>query len=281
MEKKIVACIDGSFSAMDVCDWSSWLQQRLQAPLTLLHVLEKTSQVQTANLSGVIGMDSREDLLEQLTQLDEKREQLALAHGKQMLTSALERVQANGAAQADIRQRHGDLVETLLELEADIRVLVMGRQGEQSAQEHSQVGSQLESVIRTLPCPVLVAATPFTPPASFMLAFDGSATAQSALQRVIDSPLLQGLTCHLVMAGDHQPGKLQQAEQLLRHAGFSLIVKSLSGDKVTLLNDYANASGVGLIVMGAYGHSRIRQFFIGSNTATLLRTAKTPLLILR
>ncbi len=33
--------------------------------------------------------------------------------------------------------------------------------------------------------------------------------------------------------------------------------------------------------MGAYGHSRIRQFFVGSTTSSLLRTSTTPLLLLR
>jgi nucleotide-binding universal stress UspA family protein len=33
--------------------------------------------------------------------------------------------------------------------------------------------------------------------------------------------------------------------------------------------------------MGAYGHSRIRQFLVGSTTTTMLKTAKKPLVILR
>jgi Universal stress protein UspA and related nucleotide-binding proteins len=33
--------------------------------------------------------------------------------------------------------------------------------------------------------------------------------------------------------------------------------------------------------MGAYGHSRIRQFFVGSTTTNMIRTTPTPLLLLR
>jgi nucleotide-binding universal stress UspA family protein len=33
--------------------------------------------------------------------------------------------------------------------------------------------------------------------------------------------------------------------------------------------------------MGAYGHSRIRQFLVGSTTTTMLKTAEKPLVILR
>jgi nucleotide-binding universal stress UspA family protein len=34
-------------------------------------------------------------------------------------------------------------------------------------------------------------------------------------------------------------------------------------------------------VMGAYGHSRIRQLIVGSTTTTLLRTSPVPVLVLR
>jgi nucleotide-binding universal stress UspA family protein len=33
--------------------------------------------------------------------------------------------------------------------------------------------------------------------------------------------------------------------------------------------------------MGAYGHSKIRRFLLGSTTTKMLKTAKKPLVILR
>ncbi|MBK4355782.1 universal stress protein, partial [Enterobacter hormaechei] len=44
---------------------------------------------------------------------------------------------------------------------------------------------------------------------------------------------------------------------------------------------YAEENAVDLIVMGAYGHSRLRQFFIGSHTSEMLQKTQQPLLILR
>ena len=38
---------------------------------------------------------------------------------------------------------------------------------------------------------------------------------------------------------------------------------------------------VDLIVMGAYGHSSLRRFFIGSNTTAMLEQTRVPLLMLR
>ena len=36
-----------------------------------------------------------------------------------------------------------------------------------------------------------------------------------------------------------------------------------------------------LLVMGAYGHSRIREFIVGSTTTALIRTVATPVLVFR
>ncbi|MFS1164029.1 universal stress protein, partial [Aeromonas salmonicida] len=39
--------------------------------------------------------------------------------------------------------------------------------------------------------------------------------------------------------------------------------------------------GINLIVMGAYGHSRIRQFIVGSTTTGIVKTTQASVLLLR
>jgi nucleotide-binding universal stress UspA family protein len=38
---------------------------------------------------------------------------------------------------------------------------------------------------------------------------------------------------------------------------------------------------IDLLVMGAYGHSAIRQFIVGSTTTAMIRTVKIPVLLFR
>ncbi|MFZ3184338.1 MAG: universal stress protein [Pseudomonas sp.] len=47
------------------------------------------------------------------------------------------------------------------------------------------------------------------------------------------------------------------------------------------LHAYQAEHNIDLLVMGAYGHSRIRQFLVGSTTTSMIRTTITPLLLLR
>ena len=44
---------------------------------------------------------------------------------------------------------------------------------------------------------------------------------------------------------------------------------------------FVKAQVASLLVMGAYGHSRIRQLMVGSITTTLLRLSAVPVLILQ
>lgn len=281
---QIMACIDGSAQAAAVCDCAAWASQQLDAPLTLLHVLDQQQYPAAGNLSGIIGLGSREYLLEELAALDEKRSKLALEEGRMMLDSARQRVITAGIAQPDVRQRHGDLVETLRDLEADIRLLVIGKQGEDSGNDLQLIGSQLESVIRTLHRPILVTPASFSVPTSVMLAFDGSDTSRKGVEMLASSPLFKGIPIHLVMVGDdngEHRALLDSARDALVSAGFDVHIALRSGEVEPALHAYQAEHRIGLLVMGAYGHSRIRQFLVGSTTTRMIRSTTTPLLLLR
>lgn len=280
----VMACIDGSPQAAAVCDCSAWASKRLDAPLTLLHVLDRQQYPVSGDLSGIIGLGSREFLLQQLATLDEKRAKLALEEGRMMLDSARQRAISAGVAQPECRQRHGDLVESLRDLQDETRLLVIGRQGEDSGDAIQHIGSQLENVIRTMQRPILVAPGDFSEPQSVMLAFDGSATSRKGVEMLAGSPLFKDMPIHLVMVAadtaDNQ-AQLENARGVLTAAGFNVEIAIRAGEVEPTLHAYQAEHGIDLLVMGAYGHSRIRQFFVGSTTTNMIRTTSTPLLLLR
>lgn len=278
---KVIACIDGTGVSPAVCDCAAWASLRLGAPLTFLHVLDKSEYPVEPNLSGNIGLGSREALLEELAALDEKRGRLALEQGRIMLEAARERVIADGVGDSATLQRHGSLVETLRELEEDIRLLVMGKHDEKLG-EH--VGSRLENVVRTLHRPILVTTPEFKIPENIMIAFDGSATTRKGVEMVAASPLFRGLGCHVVMVGadnaEHH-GQLEWARNRLAEAGFAVMAELRTGDVERALCDYRREQDIDLLVMGAYGHSVIRRFLVGSTTTVVIRNATVPVLLLR
>lgn len=280
----VMACIDGSKITAAVCDYAAWASRQLGAPLNFLHVLGRSEYPIPADLSGNIGLGSREHLLQELAELDEKRSKLALEQGRHMLEAAKARAEAAGIANATSRQRHGELVDTLLELESDIRLLVMGRQGEQGDNLGEHIGSHLENVVRTLHRPILVIPADYTEPQRILVAFDGSATTRKAVEMVAASPLFRGLPCHMVMVGAGKPeaqSQIEWARQTLAAAGFDVTASILLGDVEQVLCHYREEHAIDLVVMGAYGHSKIREFLVGSTTTRMIRQSKAPLLLLR
>jgi nucleotide-binding universal stress UspA family protein len=277
----VIACIDDTRVSSAVCDFAAWASLRLEAPLVLLHVLDKSEYPLAANLSGNIGLGSREALLEELAALDEQRARLALEQGRLLLEEAQNRTRADGAADPVTRQRHGSLVQTLVEIEAEIRLLVLGKHDE-NLKEH--IGSRLENVVRTLHRPILVSPGQFKPPRRVMLAFDGSATTRKGVEMVAGSPLFRGLPCHVVMVGTDTSEFREQlawATSTLEAAGFDAPAAILSGEVERALCDYRAEHDIDLLVMGAYGHSVIRRFLVGSTTTHVIRNATVPVLLLR
>ena len=278
----VMACIDGSPSATAVCDYAAWASLRLDCPLAFLHVLDENRYPTNSNLSGNIGLGSREHLLEELAELDARRSKLALEEGRIMLEAAKQRAQQDGISSPLVKQRHGDLAETLVELQEEIRLAIIGKQGDNTS-AGAQVGSHLESVLRTLSRPVLVTPTAFKQPESVMLAYDGRPTMDKAVQLIAGSPLFKGLPIHLVLVGadtNYAWEQLKSAKEKLKAAGFDAQIAIRAGEVEPTLHAYQNEHAIDMIVMGAYSRSRIREFLVGSTTTKMLSTSRTPLLLL-
>ena len=276
----VIACIDGSAATAPICDYAAWSAQRLDAPLTLLHVLDHSRYPVAADFSGNLSLGGREHLMHELADLDAKRNRVALEQGKLMLEAARERVIADGIEAPKERQRHGDLVDTLTGLEDEMRLLVIGKQGEEHEGIGAQLGDNVERVIRAVHRPILVAAGAFKAPQSIMLAYDGSDTTRKGVNMLADSPLFKGLECHLVTVGNRAED-LQWAADKLSSSGHQVQTAVLDGDVEPALHAYQQANSLDLVVMGAYGHSRIREFFVGSTTNKMIREASVPHLLLR
>ncbi len=280
----IVTCIDGSDLANAVCDAGAWASRRTNSPLKLLHVLEKTEQSASSNLSGNMAPGGRKRLLNELVDAEEQHSKLALEHGKELLQAAKQQAIEKEALDVSVQQRHGNLAETLTALDEQTRILVIGRHGEAHEGQAMTIGSQLESVIRAVQKPILITTETFVEPTSFMIAFDGRAVTEKALDTLIASPLLKGLRCHLVSVKNSSADRTQAldaAAEKVMAAGFEVTAAVVEGEILPSLNKYQKEHNIGLMTMGAYGHSRIRQFFVGSNTTKMVSSTEIPLIIVK
>ncbi len=282
--RTILAGIDGSTYSAAVTDYAAWVATKLKAPLKLLHNIEHRDTPPLMDLSGSIGLGSREELLEELTSMEERRSRILLEQGKAMLQEASQRALKRGCPQPESLQRHGSLEETLVEMEEEIRVLVVGIRGEGNENREKQLGAKLESLIRALHRPVLVVNRPFEqPPQRIMIAYDGGEVSRKALDMVSLSPLYRGLECHLVhvVQGQSESEQLQEGAAILEQAGLQTTCAELNGDVQEQLEGYYREHSIELVVMGAFGQHRLRELLFGSLTQRMLINSNIPLLLLR
>lgn len=283
MTDRILALVDGSIYSESVCHHAAWAASRLGAGVDLLHVLGRR-EAPLGDLSGALRLGARTALLEELAELDARRAKLAQARGRAILEDAGAIVEADGASRVTPRLRHGDLLEAVAELQPEIRAIVIGKRGEAADFAAGHVGSNLERVVRSARVPVLVASRAFRPIEKVLVAFDASASAQGAIQRMAGSPVFQGLSVTMVHAGE--PGRdlsarMEEARARLVSAGLSVATEFASGDPETALRQKVEAEGFDLLVMGAYGHSRIRSLVIGSTTTAMVQACRIPVLLYR
>jgi len=282
---RVLAAIDASGYTDSVSHWAAWVAARLDAPLEYLHVLNRHPEAAAiADFSGNLEIDAREKLLEDLVALDENRSKLGQERGRLLLQQAKAIAADSHGVAAETRLRHGSLVDTLTELEADVRLFVLGKRGEHADFATGHLGGQLERAVRAVHRPLLVASRSFGQVTRVLVAFDGSPTTRKGVEMVAASPLFRGLEIHLLMAGvahDANAAQMRWAVERLALAGFSAHGEFRAGEPEVAISEHVRDAGIDLLVMGAYGHSRIRRLIVGSTTTTMLRSCHVPVLLLR
>lgn len=282
----VLACIDQSSYANHVTDYAAWAAKRLDLDLELLHVIDRSPDLgRQRDHSGSIGANEQENLLKKIVDEDERRSRHARETGREFLNELRLRAQALGLPNADMRQRHGTLVESLLEQQEQTRLLVMGRRGESSGTTERDIGRNLERVVRALNLPILTVTHEFTEPKRLVIAYDAGSASRNALAMVTTSPAFQGVHCSLVMVKENEsrdaPKQLEQALERLQTAGLSADSHLLTGDFESMMARSLKELETDLLVMGAYTHSPWRNLFMGSHTTDLLRASRIPTLLLR
>jgi nucleotide-binding universal stress UspA family protein len=284
MTDKIIALVDGSIYSESVCHHAAWIAQRTQAPVELIHVLGRREGPDQSDLSGVIRLGARTKLMEDLAELDAQRAKLVSHRGRAILEDARAIVDQDGVTEITTRLRHGDIVEAIGEIEGDARVIVIGKRGEAVDFAKGHLGSNLERIVRVAHRPVFVSARAFKPIETVLVAYDGGRSAMKAVDHIARSSFFADMSVTVVTVGNETPEVqkgLVDAKAQLAAAGIDADTRIVSGQPEVELGKIVDEEGFGMLVMGAYGHSRIRSLVIGSTTSEMMRSCKVPVLLLR
>ena len=283
--RKMLAFIDGSIYSDSVCDHVIWAAAGDQFDVSLFNVIEGARDADVpSNFSGSLSAEAKNKLLSELSELDQKRAKLAQKKGRLVLDLARERLMKGGLKKVETHLRNGDFVSTVTDYQDDSDLIIIGKRGEDADFAKLHLGSNLERLIRSTNKPVLVAARSFKPIKKLLVAFDGGRSSYGAIDYIASNKSYSELECHIVIAGEEGSRGHKQAihaENLLKKASVDYSVFYERGEPEKVISDHVEKYGVDLLVMGAYGHSKIRNLIIGSTTTQMIRSCLVPVLLFR
>lgn len=161
-------------------------------------------------------------------------------------------------------------------------LIVIGRGGEHSEWLEGLVGSTTQAVVRRAKQPVLVTDTDTPGFELFVLAYDGSTHAKRALQTAANISSEWNVPFHVLVVGANgAQAVMEEARAYLDTHKITAQYVAEQGDPSEVIVEYARKCGANLLVMGAYGHTKVRELVVGSTTVYALNHAPCPLLLLR
>lgn len=259
---KLLVCIDGSIYADNICINAAWAAKRMNAEIDLLHVLRRSSYYEAPHddHTGTLGVDARNELMEELTKVDEERGRLDQQKGRLILEHSEKVLKTAGVKTINLLYRRGSLSETIKEMEDNADMIFIGKRGEQANPESEFLGSNLEKVVRSIHKPMFVVSRFLRPIERFLIAYDGKDNANKAIDFIVTSPLLKGL----------------------EDAEFIVKVHNEKNDHIDqAIASYVTENNIDLLITGAYSHSRLRSLLLGSTTASVIKSCHIPLILIR
>ncbi|MEA5571805.1 universal stress protein [Calothrix sp. UHCC 0171] len=286
--KRILLCTDGSVFSQSSYQYGAWLATRLGAAVDVLYVTDARSQAteEAANLSGSIGVNASDVLLNQLVALEHEKAKLNHQRAKLILQEAEDALTRGGVETVQVMHKTGFLVDYMPELEPEVDLIILGKRGETAEFASGHLGANLERIVRASNKPCLVTSRQFQPIERFLLAYDGSKSCQEMLQFLLTSSVFTGLELHIITVAKSAEdstasSRIEEAKQQARAGGFEAVSSLMVGNPENAIAQYVQENNINLLLMGAYGHSRIRHLVIGSTTAQILRSSNIPVLVFR
>ena len=284
MINKILIPTDGSANSHTALEYGIYIARKLEASLTGLHVID-VNLIQgplLTDISGSVGMPPYEGFFDAIEKsLDEKADFI--------LNEFQERCKRAGV-KSEAKKTIGKISPVIIEEAKTADMILMAKKGEHfHLKEGGILGSVAESVTRSSGKPVLVTPENFIEIESMALAYDGSDSASKALHLSLDLSRQNAwpLTVIIVTSDDKKTAALaaqveeanQKAQEEPPKADCETII--MTGKETDEIIKFIREGSVELMVMGAYGHNRLRELFLGSTTSQVVRKSPIPVLLIR
>ncbi len=282
--RTVIAFVDGSQYSKIVCQYAAWLASKNKSKIKLYHISEKKEDPSKTDLSGALKLGAKTALLENLTEFSANASRTRHAEGWAILEKAKLELEDIGTFVVETRLRTGDIADALSRKEEAADVVLIGKRGEAKQNNQSRLGLNFERIVRASTKPIFVANRNFREIKSILVGYDGSPATRKIIDFISNYDFLSGAEITLAQANKAKTiihDQMSEAEKQLKSSGVAVKKVELLGDPKVELASMIAEQNFDLLAIGAYGHSKVRSFILGSTTSRLIQTVKVPVLLIR
>ncbi len=279
MFRNILLPTDGSEYSKTALEYGIYLAKRLDARLTGLHVID-IKVLQGPVLNDICSAASLSPGPEFFSVI----EKALGTRADNILREFLARCEKEGL-KPELKKVTGIIDEEIIREGQGADLVLLAQRGEHYPLSRSVLlGSTAEAVVRKSGKPVLVTPVKFVEIESMGLAYDGSPSADHALQIAaeLSDKIRWPLTVLIVTDNVKVSADLsKKVETALQDYLIDMDIIVLGGKEEKEIIKFIEEGAVELLLMGTHGHSRFKEFFLGSTTSHVVRKSRIPVLLTR
>ncbi|HHE65076.1 MAG TPA: universal stress protein [Bacteroidetes bacterium] len=277
MIKSILLAVDGSAYTEPVLQHGIKLAKKFGAHLRVLTVID----VRIFEWAVAVGVEGFAPILPS-TSYQEDSQRLLEQKADEVLKKT-ESILKEHKVNFTLIKGNGNPVEIICDKSKLVDLVIMGARGEFEKWSDKMLGATLEATTRLNIKPIFITQRSYREINKILIAYDGSENASKALTygAYFASQLNTPLTVLNVGHSEEDARSIlsEALEYLSVYDIPSIQDKYVEGEPSEKIVENAKSLKADLIVMGSYGHSRIREAILGSTTVQVMRKSPVPILM--
>ena len=279
MIARILISTDGSDYSTTACAYGIYLAKILKAHLIGLYVVDIkiTRGPLFHTMPGLFDLSPYQEFTPFIESGLEER-------GTSILEEFRKQCEQAGI-RPDLRKVTGLVDETIIDIGKEADWIILAQRGEHfPLTGGGLLGSTSESVVRKSGKPVMITPLRFREITRLGLAYDGSPVSNNALHYAarLSHETNRPLSIVSVVKDDRHAVDIKtRINALLSSYDLDTTTTIRQGKDEEEILKHTTETPVDLLVMGAYGRSRLRELILGSTTSYVIRNTTIPVLMIR
>ncbi len=278
MIKSILVGVDGSTYTDAVLQYSIRMARAFDARLRLVTVID----VRIFEWSVYMGVDGFAPVFPSSVYLDESRN--LLNKKADSVLAKCEDILKKEKVDFTAEKVEGSPVDVICEKANVTDLIVLGAHGEFARWGTKMMGATTEAISRQCEKPLFIAPKDVRDTKKILVPYDGSRNSNRALPMAGFWASKFGASL-VVLTVDNNIERAEsianEGKEYLSAYDVQVDVQTRKGDPDQEIVNFSEEDGFDLIVMGAYGHSRIKEAILGSTTEQVMRSVKIPVVLVK